>query len=119
MILGKCQFCDDGQIEVRKKEVRGKKVELYACTNAKWKISDDEEFFELTSDSKCSFKIWQNALSRYGHWLKHSEVRSLLNGEEVEVKFKTQRRPGMDYKNRKDYFKPIAIHPEYGVQIIF
>ena len=102
MLLGKCPYCDDGEIEVRKKDVRGKKVELYACSNASW-TTEDGEFFELTSTSKCGFKIWQNALGRYGHWLKHSEVRSLLNGEEVEVKFKTQRRPGMDYKNRKDY----------------
>ena len=85
MILGKCPYCEDGQIEVRKKEVRGKKVELYACTNANWK-TEDGEFFELTSDSKCGFKIWQNALSRYGHWLRHIEVRALLNEEEVLVK---------------------------------
>ena len=32
MILGKCPFCDDGQIEVRDKEVSGKKVKLYACS---------------------------------------------------------------------------------------
>ena len=29
MLLGKCPYCDDGEIEVRKKDVRGKKVELY------------------------------------------------------------------------------------------
>ena len=29
MILGKCPYCEDGEIEVRKKEVRRKKVELY------------------------------------------------------------------------------------------
>ena len=116
MILGKCPYCDDGQIEVRKKEVRGKKVELYACSNAKW-VTEDGEFFELTSDSKCGFKIWQNALSRYGHWLKHSEIRALLNNVDVEVKFKTQKRPGM--KERKDYFKPIVLNEEYGVQILF
>lgn len=34
MLLGKCPYCDDGEIEVRKKDVRGKKVELYACSNA-------------------------------------------------------------------------------------
>lgn len=119
MILGKCPYCKDGHIEIRKKEVNGKKVELYACTNANWMSSDDNEFFELTPDSKCSFRIWQNALSRYGHWLKHSEVRAILNGEEVEVKFKTQKRIGMDFKNRKDYYKPIALHEEYGVQILF
>lgn len=118
MYLGKCPYCEDGQIEVRKKEVRGKKVELYACSNANWK-TEDGEFFELTPDSKCGFKIWQNALSRYGHWLKHTEVRAILSGEEVEVKFKTQKRLGMDFKKRKDYYKPIALHEEYGVQIIF
>ena len=116
MILGKCPYCEDGQIEVRKKEVRGKKVELYACTNANWK-TEDGEFFELTSDSKCGFKIWQNALSRYGHWLRHIEVRALLNEEEVLVKFKTQKRVGM--KERIDYYKPIILHPDYGVQILF
>ncbi|WP_152632519.1 hypothetical protein [Aliarcobacter butzleri] len=119
MILGKCPYCNDGQIEVRKKEVRGKKVELYACSNAKWMVSDDNEFFELTEDSTCSFRIWQNALSRYGHWLKHSEVRAILSGESVEVKFKTQKRLGMDYKNRKDYYKPIALDEEYGVKVLF
>lgn len=120
MILGKCPYCEDGQIEVRKKEVMGgKKVELYACSNAHWTTEDGGESFELTPDSKCGFRIWQNALSRYGHWLKHTEVRAILNGEEVEVKFKTQKRLGMDYKNRKDYFKPITIHPEYGVQVVF
>lgn len=116
MELGKCPFCSDGKIEVRKKEVRGKKVELYACSNANW-YTEDGESFELTSDSKCDFKIWQNSLSRYGHWLKHSEIRGLLNNEEVLVKFKTQKRPGM--KERKDYYKPIVLSAEYGVQIIF
>ena len=61
MLLGKCPYCDDGEIEVRKKDVRGKKVELYACSNASW-TTEDGEFFELTSTSKCGFKIWQNTL---------------------------------------------------------
>lgn len=26
MLLGKCPYCDDGEIEVRKKDVRGKKL---------------------------------------------------------------------------------------------
>ena len=117
MILGKCPYCDDGLIEVRKKEIRsGKKVELYACSNAKW-TSEDGEFYELTSDSKCGFRIWQNALSRYGYWLKQSEIRALLNNEEVEVKLKTKKRPGM--KERNDYFKPIVLHEDYGVQVLF
>ena len=117
MILGKCPYCEDGEIEVRKKEVRGKKVELYACSNASWK-TEDGEFFELTVDSKCSFKIWQNSLSRYGHYLKHSEIRELLSGNEVEIKFKAQKRFGAN-KDRKDYYKMVILHEEYGVQVLF
>ena len=90
MVLGKCPYCSDGVIEVRRKEVRGKKVELYACSNANWK-TEDGELFELTTDSKCNFKIWQNSLSKYGHWLKHSEIRSLLNNKETCVKLKTKK----------------------------
>jgi hypothetical protein len=117
MILGKCPYCEDGEIEVRKKEVRGKKVELYACSNASWE-TEDGEFFELTADSKCGFKIWQNSLSRYGHYLKHSEIRELLSGNEVEIKFKTQKRFGAN-KDRKDYYKMVILHEEYGVQVLF
>ena len=112
MLLGKCPYCDDGEIEVRKKDVRGKKVELYACSNASW-TTEDGEFFELTSTSKCGFKIWQNALSRYGHWLKYSEIRELL------LKLKTQKRFGLKNENRKDYYKTAILDSEYGIKILF
>ena len=84
MILGKCPYCDDGQIEVRDKEVSGKKVKLYACSNASWK-TEDGEVFELTENSSCDFKIWQNSLAKYGKWLQYKDVRALLNDEELEV----------------------------------
>ena len=116
MLLGKCPFCKDGQIEIRKKEVNNKKVELYACSNLHWK-TEDGELFELTEDSTCSFRIWQNALSRYGHWLNHKEVRGLLNNEEVKVSFKTMKRLGQ--KERKSYEKFIVLDEEYGVKILF
>ena len=118
MLLGKCPYCDDGEIEVRKKEVRRKKVELYACSNASW-TTEDGEFFELTSTSKCGFKIWQNALGRYGHWLKHSEIRELLLNGEVEIKLKTQKRFGLKNENRKDYYKTAILDSEYGIKILF
>jgi len=38
MTLGKCPYCNDGAIEVRDKEVNGKKVKLYACR--KIRLSD-------------------------------------------------------------------------------
>ena len=92
MLLGKCPYCDDGEIEVRKKkDVRGKKKKncMFVVTlHGQLKM---ENFFELTSTSKCGFKIWQNALSRYGHWLKHSEIRELLLNGEVEIKLKPKK----------------------------
>lgn len=115
MYLGKCPYCQDGQIEVRKKEVRGKKVELYACSNANW-ITQDGELFELSQDSKCDFRIWQNALGEYGHYLKHSEIRAILNNEDLELKFKSQKKFG---QKKVDYFKKVILHREYGVQILF
>ncbi len=42
MILGKCPYWKDGYIEVRDKEVSGKKVKLYSCSNAHWKTEDGE-----------------------------------------------------------------------------
>lgn len=107
-------------MEKLKLEKRGKrkKVELYACSNASW-TTEDGEFFELTSTSKCGFKIWQNSLSRYGHWLKHSEIRELLSNNEVEIKLKTQKRFGFKNENRKDYYKIAILDPEYGIKIVF
>ena len=54
MILGKCPYCEGGSIEVRDKEVSGKKVKLFACSNANWK-TEDGEMFELTDNSTCDF----------------------------------------------------------------
>lgn len=115
-VLGKCPYCD-GQIEVQKKEVKGKKVELYKCSNAKWKIAEDEEGFELSEDSTCSFRIWQNSLSRYGHWLKNKEVSNLLHQKDVIVKMKSQKR--IKGKERQSYYKYIALDKEYGVKVLF
>ena len=113
MILGKCPYCKEGQIEVRKKEVNGKKVELYACSNANW-YTEDGELFELTPNSTCHFKIWQNALRRYGKYLKQREVRSLLQGEDVIVTFYTQ-----GFGQKKTYQKYITLNEEYGVSVIW
>ena len=121
-ILGKCPSCDNGNLEVRKKEVSGKKVELYACSNAKWTTEDEGEMFELTKDSTCSFKIWQNALGRYGYWLKHSDVRGILNQEDVIVELSSKK---IRIENNKKTFtkvkykKYIALDIDYGVSVLF
>jgi hypothetical protein len=113
MVLGKCPYCDDGVIEVRDKEVGGKKVKLYACSNAKW-MTEDGEMYELRADATCDFKIWQNALVRYGKWLSYKEVRELLTDETVEVELLSKK-----YGKKVYYNKCIILNQEYGVSVIW
>lgn len=113
MYLGKCPFCEDGQIEVRDKEVRGKKVKLYACSNARWK-TEDGEMYELTEDASCDFKIWQNALAKYGKWLSFKEIRALLEDETIEIELLSKK-----YGKKIYYNKHITLNQEYGVSVIW
>ena len=113
MILGKCPYCENGSIEVRDKEVSGKKVKLYACSNANWK-TEDGEMFELTENSTCHFKIWQNSLAKYGKWLSYKEVRVLLEDEELEVELVSKK-----YGKKINYNKFITLNEEYGVSVIW
>jgi len=113
LILGKCPYCDDGEIEVRDKEVRGKRVKLYACTNAHWK-TEDGEIFEPRDDSTCQFKIWQNALARYGKWLTYEDIRELLSQQELEVELLSKK-----YGKKIYYTKTIILNEEYGVSVLW
>lgn len=113
MMLGKCPYCDDGNIEVRDKEVSGKKVKLYACSNAHWS-TEDGEMFELTSDATCDFRIWQNTLGRYGKWLSYKDVRELLSEEELEVELLSKKHGKKVYYN-----KHIVLNQEYGVSVLW
>lgn len=113
MILGKCPYCKDGSIEVRDKEVRGKKVKLYACTNAHWK-TEDGEMFELREDASCDFRIWQNALAKYGKWLTYREIRLLLENETIEVELLSKK-----YGKKIYYNKYIILNQEYGVSVLW
>ncbi len=113
MTLGECPYCEDGLIEVQDKEVRGKKIKLYACSNAHW-MSEDGEMYELTQDATCDFRIWQNTLSRYGKWLSYKEVRSLLNERELKVELVSKK-----YGKKINYTKTAILNREYGVSIIW
>ena len=113
MILGKCPYCENGSIEVRDKEVRGKKVKLYACTNAHWH-TEDGEMFEPAQDSTCHFRIWQNSLAKYGKWLSYKEVRELLENETIEVELVSKK-----YGKKINYTKDIALNEEYGVSVLW
>lgn len=113
MILGRCLYCDDGMIEVRDKEVNGKKIKLYACSNAHWK-SEDGEMFELTDGSTCGFRIWQNALAKYGKWLSYKEIMELLEKKSIEVELLSKK-----YGKKIHYNKHIILNKEYGVTVIW
>ncbi len=111
MLLGKCPLCDDGTVEVRNKEVMGKKVKLYACSNAHWK-SEDGELWELSEDASCGFRIWQNALARYGKCLGYGDIRTLLQEGSMEVELVSKR-----YGKKIAYTKRIVVDAEYGVSV--
>ena len=55
MILGKCPYCDDGNVVLSKKNVLGKNTKLYTCSNASW-LSEDGEMFELHKNATCSLE---------------------------------------------------------------
>ncbi|DAB29283.1 MAG TPA: hypothetical protein CFH84_10310 [Sulfurimonas sp. UBA12504] len=113
MVLGKCPYCNNGNIEVQEKEVRGKKVKLYVCSNASW-ITEDGEMFELSAEASCDFRIWQNSLAKYGKWLTYKEVRILLEEKVLEVKLLSKK-----YGKKIYYEKNIILNQEYGVSVLW
>jgi hypothetical protein len=113
MTLGRCPYCDDGEIEVRAKEIKGKKIKLYACSNAHW-VSEDNELFELSPNASCGFRIWQNTLARYGKWLSYQEIRELLQNSSIEVELISKK-----YGKKIYYTKEIILNEEYGVSVIW
>ena len=109
--LGKCPFCEDGNIETRPIEVNGKPIKLYACSNAHWTYEFDSA--ELSEESTCSFRIFSNQFLR---WNKKSigerEIRTVLQDEQVKVRLFSSRA-------KKEYFKWAVIDKEYGLSILW
>lgn len=106
-----CPKCNS-KIEIREKNIKNKRVILYACEKANWK-TEDGELFELTKDSSCDFKLWENALSRYGiKKLKKSDIIKILNNEECILNLKSKIK-------KKEYEKYAVLDLDYGVKILF
>ena len=109
--LGKCPYCEDGQIETRKIEVNGKPVKLYACSNARWQYEYD--MAELHPDATCSFRIFSNQFVR---WNKKSigekEIRRVLQDEQVKVRLYSA-------TAKKEYYKWAVLDREYGLSIVW
>ncbi len=109
--LGKCPYCEDGEIEVRKIEVNAKPTKLYACSNAHWEF--DCDMVELSPDASCGFRIFANQFLR---WNKKSigenEVRTVLQDEQVMVRLYSSRA-------KKEYYKWAVLDQEYGLSIVW
>ena len=109
--LGKCHFCKNGEVEVRQTTVEGKKMKLYACSNAHWTFEHD--MAELTAESTCSFRIFQNALLRWNKKaIGEREIRTLLSEKQVKVRLYSA-------KAKKEYFKWLVLDEEYGCSVIW
>jgi len=70
--------------------------------------------YELTPESTCDYKIWQNSLSKYGKWLSYKEVRMLLEDESIELELLSKK-----YGKKIYYKKQIILNQEYGVSVIW
>jgi hypothetical protein len=107
--LGKCPYCDDGQIEVRPIEVNAKKIKLYACSNAYWQYEYD--MVELHPDATCSFRIFQNQFLPWNKKaISEQEVRTVLVEEQVKVRLYSS-------KAKTEYYKWAVLDKEYGLSI--
>ena len=109
--LGKCPFCDNGEVEVRPTTVDGKKIKLYACSNAHWSFEHD--MAELTEDSTCSFRVFQNTLLRWNKKaIGEREMREMLEEGQVKVRLYSSRA-------KKEYFKWLIPDEEYGCSVVW
>jgi hypothetical protein len=111
MTLGKCPYCD-GKIIAISSNIKGKKVNLYTCENAK-KEYDDSEQFVFTSDSTCTFRVYSNVFLK---WNKRSfskyEMKNLLENQQIVVRLHGRKGTG-------EYFKYVVTNKEYGVSILW
>lgn len=109
--LGACPYCPDGRIEVRNITVEGKPIKLYACSNAHWTYEYD--MAELTDDSTCSFRIFQNTLLRWNKKaISEKEIRTLLSEEQVIVRLYSS-------QAKKEYYKWLVLDQEYGCSVVW
>jgi len=111
MLLGKCPYCE-GNVFSKKINVKGKKIKLYSCENAK-KEYDESEQYVFTADSTCRFMVYSNTFLR---WNKRSfseiEMKKLLQDGQTIVRLHGKSSSG-------EYFKYVIPHFEYGITILW
>jgi len=112
-ILGKCPFCEDGIVSYNIKVINGRKTKLYSCSWNKVTTVDEGETWERTEDATCNFKIFGNALQRYGKkFIGPKEVIKLLKGEDLIVHL-------YSFQKKVEYKKYATLDEEYGISILW
>jgi len=108
-VLGKCPYCNDGNVTVAKKTVLGKQTKVYSCSNTRF-YTEDGECFE--SVGSCSYRIWGNSLAKYGkRAIGEREVKALLSSGSFTAVLHS--------KNGVAYRKTVVAHYEYGITVLF
>ena len=108
-MLGKCPYCDDGELIQTSKEVQGRKTKIFTCSNAKFTTEDGEMFESIGS---CSYRIWGNSLRKYGKKaIGPKEVKQLLDrGSFTAI---------LHSKFGAEYKKYVIPNKEYGIEVLF
>jgi len=111
--LGKCHFCKNGKVEIRKITKGGHKINSYVCSNANWYKEDEDDIWELTKESTCSFNIRQDALFNWGkRSIKSHEIKKLLKEKELIVDLYSS-------PKKTAYQKYIILNKEYGLEVLW
>lgn len=111
MVLGKCPYCG-GAVLSQKITVRGQKINLYTCENAK-KERDIGDDYVFSVDATCRFRVYSNAFLRWNkRSLSEYEMKKLLKDEQIIVRLHGR-------KGTSEYFKYVVTDEEYGVSILW
>lgn len=98
--LGTCPLCNGNIIE---------KDKVYSCENSKWIFEDD---FDEWENHGCDFKIFKNALKKYGlRQINSSKIRTLFQEGRLIVTLKSR------YK--QTYTKFAYVDNEFGISVDF
>jgi hypothetical protein len=110
MIVGSCPKCKSNVI-LEKKTIQGKNVKVYRCEKNVVTTLDGGETWELKDEHCCDFKIFGNALKRYGkRGIGIGEVKRMLQEKDVAVRL-------YSFNKKCEYYKYIRVSYEYGVEV--
>lgn len=111
MVLGKCPYCNSNVVSA-KITVRGQKINLYTCENAK-KEHDIGGDYVFSVNATCTFRVYSNAFLRWNkRSLSEYEMKQLLKEGQISVRLHGR-------KGTKEYFKYVITDKEYGVSILW